>query len=153
MVGTWKHCSSSTGTQGRPWLTLHQAKTLYRLRDRFYWPKMAADVRSFIASCYVCKVSKAPNSTLRPNMGKAFVIERLYQHIYIDFLEPYRRSSKGNTHIIVCLDQLTKFATRFLKELSRYLECQNRFCLTMENNLSVRTSPNICFRMESIIWK
>lgn len=29
--------------------------------------------------------------------------------IYIDFLGPYPRSKKGNTHIIIALDQLTKF--------------------------------------------
>ena len=63
-------------------------KTLYRLRDRFCWPNMAAEVKSFIAGCDVCKASKATNTVLRPKMGKAYIVERPYQHIFIDFLGP-----------------------------------------------------------------
>lgn len=85
------------------------AKTLYRLQQRFFWPNMAAQVRAFLEKCDICKASKAPNSTLRPPMGKAFVAERPFQMLYIDFLGPYPRSRDGNTHIVVVLDQLTKF--------------------------------------------
>ncbi|XP_055838190.1 uncharacterized protein K02A2.6-like [Episyrphus balteatus] len=85
------------------------AKTLYRLRDRFYWPNMAAQVKSFVGQCDVCKTTKAPNSILRPPMGQAFIVDRPFQHVYVDFLGPYPRSKNGNTHILVCLDQLTKF--------------------------------------------
>ena len=42
-------------------------------------------------------------------MGKAFLAERPFQMLYIDFLGPYPRSRDGNTHIIIALDQLTKF--------------------------------------------
>ena len=46
---------------------------------------------------------------LRTPMGKAFTVDRPFQHVYIDFSGPYPRSKVGNTHIFFVLDQLTKF--------------------------------------------
>ncbi|XP_055918604.1 uncharacterized protein K02A2.6-like [Eupeodes corollae] len=84
-------------------------KTLYKLRQQFFWPNMASHVRQFIENCEVCKTTKAPNITLRAEMGKSFSVDRPFQHLYIDFLGPYPRSKAGNTQIFIVLDQLTKF--------------------------------------------
>lgn len=93
------------------------AKTLYRLRQQCYWPGMASQVKNFISSCTTCKMAKAPNITLRAKMGKAFEVDRPFQHIYIDFIGPYPRSRSGNTVIVIALDQLTKFV--LVKPLKR----------------------------------
>lgn len=50
-------------------------------------------------------------------MGRAFVAERPFQHLYVDLLGPYPRSKAGNTTIVIVLDQLTKFV--WLKALPR----------------------------------
>lgn len=85
------------------------AKTLHRLRERFYWPYMALDVRAFIKSCEKCQTSKSPNTILRPPMGDCFRVERTFQHLYIDFLGPYPRTKSGYTTMFIVLDQLSKF--------------------------------------------
>lgn len=85
------------------------SKTLYRLRQRYYWPKMALDVKLYIGSCESCKSSKSSNMVLKPEMGKVIDVERPFQHLFVDFLGPYPRSKNGNTKIFICLDQLTKF--------------------------------------------
>lgn len=85
------------------------AKTLHRLRERFYWPYMALEVRAYIKSCEKCQTSKSPNTTLRPPLGGCFYVERAFQHLYIDFLGPYPRTKNGYTTIFIVLDQLSKF--------------------------------------------
>lgn len=46
---------------------------------------------------------------IRTEMGKTFEVQRPFQHLYMDFLGPYPRTSLGNTHVLVILDQLTKY--------------------------------------------
>lgn len=85
------------------------AKTLNRLRERFYWPYMAVDVKSFIKSCETCPKVKSPNEVLAPPLHGCFEVHRPFQHIFIDFLGPYPRTKLGNTKMFIVLDQLTKF--------------------------------------------
>lgn len=85
------------------------AKTLFRLRDRFYWPYMPLEVSNFIKSCELCQQSKSPNTILKPPLHGCFKVDRPFQHVFVDFLGPYPRTKKGNTKMFILLDQLTKF--------------------------------------------
>lgn len=104
------------------------SKTLEKLRRSFYFPKMAVHVKAFIDNCRVCKETKAPNVTLRPEMGKQITVERPWQRVFTDLLGPYPRSKSGNTFLLVVLDQFSKFV--LLKplrkataiEVTRFLE-------------------------------
>ena len=82
-------------------------KTLQRL-----WPKMATQVKEYIAKCEACKPC---NQILTPPMGSQTITERSFQRIYIDFLGPYVRSHAGNNYILIVLDHMSKFV--FLKPL------------------------------------
>lgn len=84
-------------------------KTLDRLRQNFYWPKMASDVHSFVTKCDICKETKAPNVTLRPFMGQQIDVCAPWQHLYIDLLGPYPRSKSGNVSLLIVLDKFSKF--------------------------------------------
>lgn len=84
-------------------------KTMELVRRYHYWPGLSREVREFVASCDVCKETKATNRTLRPPMGKAFPTERPFQRMFVDLLGPYPRSKSGHTSILIVLDQLTKF--------------------------------------------
>ena len=85
------------------------AKTLDRIKRYFYWPRMANQVLEYVRSCDVCKETKAPNTTLRPPMGKQLSVERPFQHLFIDLLGPYPRSKHGNSYLLIVLDQFSKF--------------------------------------------
>lgn len=43
-------------------------KTLFRVRQKYYWPEMVKQFKTFIAACDICKAVKPANSTLRPKM-------------------------------------------------------------------------------------
>lgn len=90
-------------------------KTLWRVRQKFFWPSMAKDIKLFVDNCDECKTIKAPNITLRPLMGNAFITSRPIQRIFCDFIGPYPRSKNQNTSLFIVLDHLTKFL--FLKPI------------------------------------
>ena len=91
------------------------AKTLHRLRQWYFWPKMTVQVRNFIKKCEVCAQTKSVNKELRPTMGKQAITSRPFQKIYIDFLGKYPRSKKGNAYIFIVVDNFSKFT--FLKTM------------------------------------
>lgn len=84
-------------------------KTLEKVRSFYFWPGMANDVRQYVSKCSICKETKAPNATLRPPMGQQLVVERPWQHVYIDLLGPYPRSKAGNVSLLIVLDKFTKY--------------------------------------------
>ena len=92
-------------------------KTLYRIREKYFWPSMGIQVKSFIDNCQTCKETKDPTYVLRPEMGIPNVMNKTFQKLYIDYLGGFPRSKQGNTHVFVVLDQLSKLV--FLKALKR----------------------------------
>lgn len=94
-----------------PPLSSHRgfAKTLEKIRRLYYWPGMSDDARNYVAKCDTCKETKAPNTTLRPPMGQQFLVEKPWQHVYVDLLGPYPRSKAGNTCLLIVLDKFSKY--------------------------------------------
>lgn len=90
-------------------------KTLSRIRQKYYWPSMARDVKEFVAHCDDCKIIKPANQTQRPPMGEPFITVRPMQRIYCDFLGPYPCSRAKNSYIFIAIDHFSKFI--FLKPL------------------------------------
>lgn len=111
-------------------LAAHQGffKTLKRIREKYYWPGMANDVKNFVKACDRCKATKHTNKRMTAPMGKPKNYDRPWQMIYIDFSGPYPRSKRGNTVLLVITDWLTKYSIlkpmRDMKAaaLTRYLE-------------------------------
>lgn len=75
-------------------------------------------MREYINNCEVCKSSKPPNYVLRPPMGKTPETCRFFQKLYVDFLGPYPRSSRGNIGIFIVLDHFSRFP--FLKPVTKF---------------------------------
>ena len=85
------------------------AKTLFNVREYFYWPSMVKQIQHFVKECDTCKEIKHPKQTTRPVMGREVVTQRPFQKIYVDFLGPYPRTKSGNAYIFIVLDHKTKF--------------------------------------------
>lgn len=103
-------------------------KTLKRVREKYFWPGMAQDVKEHIQACDRCKATKHSNKILTAPMGKPKTYDRPWQMISIDFSGPYPRSKRGNTVLLVVTDWLTKYSIlkpmRDMKAtaLTKYLE-------------------------------
>ncbi|KXJ77673.1 hypothetical protein RP20_CCG006901 [Aedes albopictus] len=107
-------------------------KTLEKVRERYYWPRMASQIKQFCASCLVCKESKVPNLNVRPPCGKPKLCSRPWELISIDFLGPYPKSKKGNVWILVICDFFSKFVL---------VQC-----------MRAATAPGVCAVMENLVF-
>jgi hypothetical protein len=86
-------------------------RLLARIRELFYWPRMARDVDDFAPSCDVCQKIKvdhrAPMGGLRPS----HIPSRLFATVSLDLITGLPPSSDAKfTVILVIVDKLTKYA-------------------------------------------
>lgn len=84
-------------------------KTLKKITENYYWPKLRKNVFKYVRNCDICHSQKMPNSTPMGLMGSERKISMPFQCIFIDFLGPYPRSPRGNTHAIIVSDYFTKY--------------------------------------------
>lgn len=75
------------------------------LRSKYYWPKMSADVKSWIENCERCNLAK--RRTVRPPMG-SILTSRPLEVVCIDFTI-LEQSSDGRENVLVLTDAFTKW--------------------------------------------
>ena len=89
-----------------------EAKTLGKLRERFYWPGHAEDVRKWCSACEMCGQRKHPTPRNRaPLVG----VHTGYpmQRVATDILGPLPESLGGNSYILVVADYFTRWVEAF----------------------------------------
>lgn len=85
-------------------------KTLDTVKQRYYWPKMNADVRKYCRECLKCQVSKAGNTNVTPPMGSQKPVEYPWQFVTLDYVGPLPPSGKNrHTCLLVATDVFSKF--------------------------------------------
>lgn len=95
----------SATTAGHP----GQSKTLLAVRSRFFWPRMKADVISFVRGCTTCQLVKAP--VRQPfglhegatNPGSPMDI------VTMDLMGPYTATRSGNKYVCVFMDLFSRW--------------------------------------------
>lgn len=88
-------------------------KTLVRICQKFYWPKMRKDVASYVRRCEICARTKPEQRAPRGLMGGHTQISRPWEVMCTDIIGPLPRSSRGYTHILVVADCFSKFPLVF----------------------------------------
>ncbi len=94
------HTSLGTGHPGAN-------ATLSLLKDRFWWPNMAQDVRRFVQGCSDCAISKSPRHLPSGKLLPLPVPNRPWSHLGVDFITDLPPSD-GNTSILVIVDRFSK---------------------------------------------
>lgn len=91
-------------------ITGHQGidRTRERIRKKFYWYRMNESVKRFVQSCGTCNKHKKATRKARCPLTKYHAGAPM-ERVHIDFLGPLPESSKGNAHILVMVDQFTKW--------------------------------------------
>lgn len=85
-------------------------KTLSKLQERYYWPKMRNDVLNYINKCKVCSAQKQVRSGKVGLMGSRRNVRFPFQVIAVDFMGPFPRSSRGNKFLLVVSDWFSKMS-------------------------------------------
>lgn len=78
--------------------------------QRFYqWPTMNADIKKFIQDCKICEKTKTNRHTRSP-MQITSTGEKLFDHVFIDFIGPINPpSTDGHVYIFTAICDLTKY--------------------------------------------
>lgn len=84
-------------------------KCIEKLKRRFYWPRMSAELKKYINRCDTCKETKHSTVSTEPMMGQQRVAVRPFQIVCMDYIQSLPRSKKGNAHLLVVLDVFSKY--------------------------------------------
>ena len=85
-------------------------RTTVLMTDRFYWPKMAEEIRRYIQNCERCIRFKQ-----QPYQDEMVPIDASYplQTIHMDFLQIGSKKER-NTNVLVITDHFTRYAQAFV---------------------------------------
>ena len=87
-------------------------KTYDKLRDRYFWPKMFADVQHWVLSCPHCQMKKSPKQRQTAPV-LPIAVEGPFHRVAVDCLGPFPVTNSGNRYIVVFSDYLTRFPEAF----------------------------------------
>ena len=87
---------------------LGTAKTLSRVRQRFYWVQCRKDVQEWCRNCDLCAQKRGPQKKIKAPMGK-YNVGSPMERIAIDVLGPLPLTESGNKYVIVIADYFTKW--------------------------------------------
>ena len=91
-------------------MSLHQGrtKTVRKLKAKYWWPKLRADVGKYLAECDACQRKKTPKNLMRVPL-KNQMATAPFEILSVDFQGPFTTSDSGNRHILVWTDHFTKW--------------------------------------------
>uniref|UniRef100_A0A3B1JE64 Gypsy retrotransposon integrase-like protein 1 n=1 Tax=Astyanax mexicanus TaxID=7994 RepID=A0A3B1JE64_ASTMX len=84
------------------------AKTLARMKCRFFWPKMRKDIKSYVLSCPVCQLTK-PSQQKPAGMLVPVHANEPWEVARVDFVGQLPRTQAGNAYLLVFVDYFSKW--------------------------------------------
>uniref|UniRef100_A0A8C1GLQ5 Gypsy retrotransposon integrase-like protein 1 n=1 Tax=Cyprinus carpio TaxID=7962 RepID=A0A8C1GLQ5_CYPCA len=82
--------------------------TIQRIRDRFHWPGLEAEVKRFCMACPTCQRT-SPRTPPPSPLIRLPIIEVPFERIGMDLVGPLPKSARGHEHILVILDYVTRY--------------------------------------------
>lgn len=84
-------------------------RTVSKISEKYYFPGMRRYVRVHISCCPQCAITKVPKGRKPGMLHPITPGSRPFETINIDHLGPFVTSTKGMTHLLVIVCNLTKF--------------------------------------------
>lgn len=93
-------------------LRSHQGaeRTVSRIREHYYFPRMRAYVKRHIRSCLQCIACKSKPGRQAGELHPIPPGHRPFAVVHVDHLGPLASSTLGNKYVFALVDNLTKFA-------------------------------------------
>lgn len=85
-------------------------RTLLRIKDRFWWPKMNKFIRFYVQSCKQCQMTKRNYVEIRSQMNPIPPPMEPFRLIAMDLITPLPTTANGNTAALVWTDYNTKWS-------------------------------------------
>lgn len=102
MIFEYYHTSSYFG--GHP----GYSRTLSKINDKFYSPNLAILIKDKVKNCEICKMAKPFQRRYEGELMSKHA-EIPMQKLYIDTAGPLTTSLNGNQHILIVVDDCTKY--------------------------------------------
>ncbi|CAF0934377.1 unnamed protein product [Brachionus calyciflorus] len=83
-------------------------KTLNRIKNKFFWPKLRSDVKELIKKCIICQKTSDPKHKIRIPLDPQRPSYPL-EIVTTDILGPLKTSKNGFKYILVVIDHFTKW--------------------------------------------
>ncbi len=87
---------------------LGAANTTQRIRDRFHWPGLEAEVKGFCQACPICQKTSPKPPPPTPLIPLP-IIEVPFERIGMDLVGPLPKSARGHEHILVIVDYAARY--------------------------------------------
>lgn len=81
--------------------------TINLIQDRFVWPKMKCDIKSWTQECTQCQRSKVSRHT-HSKIGRYPTTSERFYHINIDLIGPLPPAN-GCSYVLTCIDRFTRW--------------------------------------------
>ena len=91
---------------------LGKAKTLGKLKSRYYWPGHYLDVQNYCSTWSTCATRKTPAPQARGPL-KNITVGSPMQMIGVDLLGLFARNHTGNMYLLVAMDYFTKWGEAY----------------------------------------
>lgn len=109
-------------------------RTVARIRENYYFPKLRNYVRRHVASCVECLFSKHRAGKQVGELNPIPVGDRPFETVHLDHLGPFVTSTRRNVYILAAICRLTKFCqlyavrnTKAVTTVRKIEEFVNRF--------------------------
>jgi transposase InsO family protein len=87
---------------------LGTAKTIERVKARFYWIGWRRDTMRFVSHCHTCNVVKRPHKKVRPPLTQQLFGEA-FERVSIDLIGPLKVTPRGYRYVVTMEDNFTKW--------------------------------------------
>ena len=88
-------------------------KTIMALKEQYYWPNLALDVRDIISSCDRCLAFKRSQRTENPLLTLFEQTTGPWEHVCIDLMGPLTLTPNKNLFIGVVVDLFSRYVVAF----------------------------------------
>jgi len=97
------HCSAVGGHKG-------VTKTYNRIKKRYHWTGMKANIQSYIKNCRACQLKKLVRIKTRQPMMLTDTPDSAFDKVSMDIMGPLPVTQSGNSYILTIQDLLTKYS-------------------------------------------
>ena len=87
-------------------------RTFHNAKSSYFWRNMYSDVERFVKNCTVCNSYK-PSHSLHSSVNTYPVPSKPFARVHMDLITHFSESNKGNKHLLVVIDELTRYVEMY----------------------------------------
>ncbi|XP_055894046.1 uncharacterized protein LOC129927713 [Biomphalaria glabrata] len=85
-------------------------RTLNRILNEFFWPRITQEVKAYIKSCHICQIHGAKGTYMQAPIQTTDLSEMPFEKIAVDIIGPMPViSGRGHRYILTVVDMCTRF--------------------------------------------